>query len=83
MKTVLILLELGLQGNVKCREIHDKKDSFGKTYNRFALFPGFINFHGNVFGELFSMRTAVLMKGCATFRSLLLKQTAYCSTAVF
>lgn len=32
MRTVLFLLKLGLQGNAKCHEIHDKKGNFGKTY---------------------------------------------------
>lgn len=31
MKTALFLLKLGHQGNIKCHEINDKKDSFGKT----------------------------------------------------
>lgn len=41
MKTTPFLLELGLQENIKCHEIHDKKHSFGKTLKEGVEFDFF------------------------------------------
>lgn len=44
MKTTPFLLELGLQENIKCHEIHDKKHSFGKTLKEGMGFDFFFFF---------------------------------------